>query len=112
MRAPVFVYIIVEFAHAQKAPLEWFSSTPGLGVVPIMLLNEICWLHTWLPGERHSWFNPFTLRVPLESIVCSFYAFENNLGIKGKFAKYLNGSCFMASDKHISFKCFPKNAFI
>ena len=33
MRALIFVYIIEEFAltHKQNAPLEWFSSTPGLG---------------------------------------------------------------------------------
>ena len=29
--------------RAQNAPLEWFSSTPGLGVMP-RLLSEICWL--------------------------------------------------------------------
>ena len=44
MSALVFVYI-VEVAHslAQNAPLEWFSSIPGQGVVP-RLLSEICWL--------------------------------------------------------------------
>ena len=46
MRALIFVYIIEEVAHAhaQNAPLEWFLSTPGLGVVP-GLLSRICWLH-------------------------------------------------------------------
>ena len=45
MRALIFVYIIEEFAHAHVniIPLEWFSSTPGPGVVP-RLLSEICWL--------------------------------------------------------------------
>ena len=45
MRAVVFVYIIKEVAHThvQNSPLEWFSSTPGLGVVT-RLLSEICWL--------------------------------------------------------------------
>ena len=38
-------------------------------------------------------FNPFTLRVSLESIVYYFHNFENNLGIKRKFAKYLKESC-------------------
>ena len=35
MRALIFVYIIEEVtqAHAQNAPLEWFSSTFGLGIV-------------------------------------------------------------------------------
>ena len=32
-------------------------------------------------------FNPFTLRVPLESIVCYFHTFENNLEINQKFSK-------------------------
>ena len=33
--------------------------------------------------------NPFTLRVPLESIVCYSHTFENNFGIRYKFTKYL-----------------------
>ena len=36
--------------------------------------------------------NPFTLRDPLESIVCYFHTFGNNLGIKQKFPKYLKES--------------------
>ena len=60
----------------------------------------------WPPGSRGSFgccnmgtdVNPFTLRVTLESIVCYFYTFENNLRIKEMFAKYLNESCFVASD--------------
>ena len=50
MRALIFVYIIEDYiieevahAHVQNAPLEWFLSTPGLGVMP-RLLREICWL--------------------------------------------------------------------
>ena len=37
--------------------------------------------------------NPFTLRVPLEGIFCYSHTFENNLGIKLKFTKYLRESC-------------------
>ena len=48
--------------------------------------------------QRSSFLNPFTLRVPIESIVCYFYTFENNLRTKGMFAKYLKESCFVASD--------------
>ena len=33
--------------------------------------------------------NPFTLNIPIESIVCYFHTFENKLGIKRKFTKYL-----------------------
>ena len=40
--------------------------------------------------------NPFTLRVPLRGIVCYFNTFENNLGIKQKFTKYLLKSCCLA----------------
>ena len=34
-------------------------------------------------------FNSFTLRVALRSIVCYSHTFENNMGIKQKFTKYL-----------------------
>ena len=57
-------------------------------------------------------FNPFTLRDPLESTVCYFHTFQNNLGIKQKFTKYLKESCCLASDKHFSFKCFQENALV
>ena len=45
----------------------------------------------------HISLNPFTLRVSLESIVCYFHTFENNLGIKEKFSKYLKGSCCLTT---------------
>ena len=51
-------------------------------------------------------FNPFTLRVPQESIVCYFHTFENNLEIKQILTKYLKESCWLYSDKHFSFKYF------
>ena len=38
---------------------------------------------------RDTYINPFTLRVPLESIVCYSHTFEDNFGIKQKFTKYL-----------------------
>ena len=44
--------------------------------------------------------NLFTLGVPLESIVCYSHTFENNLGTKKKFGKYLKQDCGLASDKH------------
>ena len=56
--------------------------------------------------------NPFTRRVPLEIIVSYSPTFENNLGIKRNFSKYLNNSYCVASDKQFSFKCFQKNAFV
>ena len=44
-KALIFVYIIgeVAHAHAQNAPIEWFLSTSGLGVVP-RLLSAVLWL--------------------------------------------------------------------
>ena len=56
--------------------------------------------------------NPFRLRVTLESVVCYSHTFENNLGIKQKFTKYLKESHCLASDQHFSFKCFPENASV
>ena len=56
-------------------------------------------------------FNPFTLNVPLESVVCNFHTFENNLRIKQKFTKSLRESCCLTSGQHFSFRYFPKNAF-
>ena len=48
MKALIFVYnnIIEKVAHthAQNAPLEWFSSRPGLEVVS-RPLSKICWLY-------------------------------------------------------------------
>ena len=38
--------------------------------------------------------NPFTLRVPQESILCYFDTFENNLEIKQILTKYLKESCW------------------
>ena len=42
--------------------------------------------------------NPFTLRVPLESIVCYSHTYENNYGIKHNFTNYLNESWCLVSD--------------
>ena len=50
--------------------------------------------------------------VPLESVVCYSHTYKNNLAIKRKFEIYLNESCCSSSDKHFSFKCFPKKCFV
>ena len=55
--------------------------------------------------------NPFTLRGTLESVVCYSYTFENNMGIKRNFNKYLKESCCLASNQHFSFKCFFRKCF-
>ena len=55
--------------------------------------------------------NPFTLRVPPETIVCYFHTFENNLGMKRKFKKYLKESFCLTSGQHFSIKYFYRNAF-
>ena len=49
-------------------------------------------------GGSSYMFNPFTLGVPLESIVCYSHTFENNFGIEHKFTKYLKESCCLVSD--------------
>ena len=59
-----------------------------------------------------SFVNPFTLRDPLEIIVCYSDTFQNNLGIKQKFAKYLKESCWLTSLLHFSFNYFAKIAFV
>ena len=39
--------------------------------------------------ETQLYINTFTLRVPLESIVCYSHIYANNFGIKQKVTKYL-----------------------
>ena len=56
--------------------------------------------------------NTFTLRGALETIVCFSHTFDNNLGIKRKFTKYLKESCCLASDQHFSFIVFSEYAFV
>ena len=56
--------------------------------------------------------NPFRLRVPLESIVCYFITFENNLRIKNKLTRHLKESCCLTSRQHFFFKYIPKKAFL
>ena len=56
--------------------------------------------------------NPFTLRDPLEIIVCYSDTFQNNLGIKQKFTKHLKESCWLTSLLHLSLNYFAKNAFV
>ena len=57
-------------------------------------------------------FNPLTLNVPLASIVCYFHTFDFNFGMERKFTKYLKERCCLPSDKHFSFKVFPKKSFV
>ena len=76
-----------------------------------MIFKNLCVIVLWtkvasvLEGlTSSSW-------VPLKIILCYSHTFENNLGIKGKFAKYLNESCCVISGKHWAFHFFSKNAF-
>ena len=48
-------------------------------------------------------FNPFTLRVPLEIIVCYSNTFENNLELKRNFTKYL--------ERELLINITPSNVF-
>ena len=65
----------------------------------------------WTIGYCCVLFNPFTLRVPLESIVCNFHTFENNLEIKQQFKEYLMESCCVTSGQHFSLKSFQEKYF-
>ena len=56
--------------------------------------------------------SPFTLRDTLESIICYSHTLDDNLGIKENLTTYLEESCYLASDQHFSFKCFPENASV
>ena len=49
-------------------------------------------------------FNPFTLRVPLESTVSSFHTFENNLGNKTNVHEILAGEFLFGF--YLPQKCF------
>ena len=64
-----------------------------------------------ITGPNHR-FNPLTLGVSLEGIVCYFGTFGNNLWIKQRSTKYLKERCCLAFDKHFSFKRFQENAFV
>ena len=44
--------------------------------------------------DLYCYLNPFTLRVPLESVVCYFHTFEKTLKIKQILTKYLKESCW------------------
>ena len=51
---------------------------------------EVIEVH-WRTGYGNKHFNPFTLRVPLENIVCHFHAFEKFLGNKIKVHRITEG---------------------
>ena len=53
MRALVFVYIIEEVAHAQCALLEWFLSTPTLGVEAVERDLLVAYPMNNPHGQRH-----------------------------------------------------------
>ena len=78
------------------------SAPESLEVMKRYVQNNISFIVTFSVIVRikydHLDVNPFTLGVPLESIVCNFHTFEDNLGIELRFAKYLKESCCLASD--------------
>ena len=79
--------------------------SPGLLLVVEVALEEA-------KMSYYKYLNLFTLRFPLESIICYFRTFENNLGIEQTFTKYLMESCCLTSGQHSSFKYFLKNGFV
>ena len=79
--------------------IDHMSIEAGSPLLRVRALNNVTFINT------------FTLRVTVESIVCYSHTFENNLGIKGNLKKYLKESCWLASDQHFLFKCFPEDVF-
>ena len=75
-------------------------------------LSFYCWYNSYTKSSFGRYFNPFTLRDPLEIIICYSDTFQNNLGIKQKFTKYLKESCWLTSLLQFSFNYFSKNAFV
>ena len=105
---------MVKWSNGQKNTTTCCTSTSRT-IGWSRISSTKCWSRTSVLGD-HSLcmrmvLNPFTHRVTLESIVCYSHTFGNNLGIKGNFKKYLKESCWLASDQHFSFKCFPENVF-
>ena len=92
------------FFRKQPAYLKFYWQNIVLGV-------GCFWVASDCTFSFKNIINPFTLRTPPESIVCYFHTFENNLGIKRKFKKYLKQSCYLTSGQHFSIKYFPQHAF-
>ena len=64
----------------------------------IIIFHELILDYEWFKNQScFQAFNLFTLRVPIESIVCYFHTFESYLRIKRKFTKYLKESCCLTS---------------
>ena len=57
-------------------------------------------------------FNPFTLRVSLESVVCYSHTLDIIFWLKQIFTKYLKESSCLTCDQHFSFKCFQENVLV
>ena len=55
--------------------------------------------------------NPFTLRVPAESIVCYFHTFENNLELKRKVHKIFEGKLLFDFWLTFLLQIFSKKCF-
>ena len=72
-----------------------------------LYFNHSCVLVLWMKvvsasvGLTHSY-----LEIYLTSIVWTRQTFENNFGMKHKFARYLKGSYRQSSDEHFFFKYF------
>ena len=81
--------------------------------LPCLALATPCGCQV-LPGVGDMWVtpvNPFTLKSSSRNILCYFHTFENNLGLKQNFTKYLKEICSLSSDQHFSFKYFQKKCF-
>ena len=114
-----FIYFIQNAEWLLPIPI-YIRPSPLLLLLPLfLLLFFFTSLVLTLQGELKSWcccpfsyscnsgdihIIQFTLRVPLENIVCYLHIFENNLGIKRKFTTFLKGSLCLTSGYHFSFQ--------
>ena len=80
---------------------------------PSCLLQHFKSLSRWLLDVTYpTGVTPQYKPIHTRNIVCHFHTFENNLGMKQSFTKYLKEIYCLSSDWHFSFKCFTKNTFV
>ena len=62
--------------------------------------------------EKNLGFNLFMLRTQIDRCRLDLLYIENNFGIYIELTNFLKESCRFGCDLHVSFKYFPKEAFV
>ena len=74
--------------------------------------KELFYRHTYPiflgPLQETNYFFFLALKISLTIVVCTYDAFENDVGIKHRLEEYLIGSFEVVSNKHFSFKYFQR----